>query len=355
MARAKWAAAASAAMLSLVAADASAETLSETKVADWVVSCSKNVYCVARTPGRSASGKTMSFKLERANNPNAKIFVTTAPGPKLALGMPVEVSVSGRSYRFFGEVKKVYDGNEMAFVEPFDANTIANLKAGDAAVVTVGFGGEIGEISYDVSLRGVTEALALIDVIQGRLFQVDAAVLTGAAEAARPKDASPTAPAPNDGGLVYEATSLPERVTALAQGLSCDLASALPAFGAQSHDLGGGARLYLVPCQMADLNVPYYGVLERGGAFSRVEFQHSSAETNQGAALITGAIWEPQIQMLSSVQYYSPNADCGGYALHNFYAPEGRFYLSEFRQKETCDGSPTPPEAYPTLWSGEGQ
>lgn len=122
----------------------------------------------------------MVFKLERGNKVDARIFVTTAPiGKTLTLRSHISVDIIGHDYEFFGSVQKVYDGNEAAFAESYTNKSIQKLREGRFATITVKFGDDIGTVACGVSLQGVSSVLAMMDVVQGRLDRVDAAVIRG--------------------------------------------------------------------------------------------------------------------------------------------------------------------------------
>ncbi len=372
---------------------ASARTLEPQTMRDWTVRCTDARYCIAETKGTSRQGDTMLFKLERSNKLDAKIFVTSAPeGKILSLKSHISVSVTGHDFRFFGQVKKVYDGNEAAFIEKPTNESIQKLKLGRFAEVTIDFDGA-DKVKYDVSLQGVTSVLAMMDVVQGRLDREDAAVVIGGeaktvpsfydmqAASAPPKpaageksevakdpesdivypDEDQNQDTPNeesglgDPDLIYDASKLPDAV--LMPGyrmLGCDLPSTVQAWGAQTINLEPGVFLYLVPCNNADVNVPYYAALEVAGSIDTLEFQVPASATGQPESLLTNPQWDKQTESLISTKYFSVNRDCGQYERHAFRGEESRFYLSEYRLKENCDGKVSSPETYPMEWNGEG-
>ncbi len=370
-----------------------ARTLEPQTMHDWTVRCTDARYCIAETKGTSPQGDTLLFKLERSNKPDAKIFVTSAPdGKNLSLKSHISVSVTGHDFRFFGQVKKIYDGNEAAFIEKSTNQSIQKLKQGRFAEVTIDFDG-VDKIKYDVSLQGVTSVLAMMDVVQGRLDREDAAVVVGGeaktvlshydmrtasappkpvadqdSEAAKDPESDIVYPdedqsqnTPNeesglgDPDLIYDTSKLPDAV--LMPGyrmLSCDLPSTVEAWGAQTINLEPGVFLYLVPCNNADVNVPYYAALEVAGSVDTLEFQVPASATGQPGSLLTNPQWDKQTESLISTKYFSVNRDCGQYERHAFSGEESRFYLSEYRLKENCDGKVSLPETYPMEWNGEG-
>lgn len=382
------------ASLGSVATSANAMVLERQTMRDWTVRCTDERYCIAETPGKSANGQEMLFKLERSNKPDATLYVTTAPkGIELSLNSHISVSVVGHNYRFYGDVKRVYDGNEAAFTEKPGNQSIQKLREGRFGEVTVKFGDGKGTVKYDVSLQGVSSVLAMMDVIQGRLDREDAAVVIGGESKSVPSHydySAGKAPAPSkdksnaitkdpeedieypdeeettqtespeesglgQADLVYDAKKLPDRV--LMPGyrmLECDLPNAVEAYGAQVINLEPGRFLYLVPCQLGDVNVAYYAALEDSGETDTVEFQVPASATGQPEALLMNATWDKSLNGLISETFFSPGRDCGKHEKHVFWPDEGRFYLSEYRLKENCDGVATPTGSYPIEWNGEG-
>lgn len=371
-----------------------ARTLEPQTMRDWSVRCSDTRYCVAQTSGVSAQGDKMLFKLERSINVDAGIFLTTAPEVrKLSLESHITISVAGGDFSVSGPVGKVYDGNEAAFKKPFADESINRLRLGRFAQVSVKFKPDEAPVIYDLSLQGVSSVLAMMDIVQGRLDREDAAVVVGgeaktlashydfSAGKAPPKpnvdeksaetrdpeenidypDEDQTENLPNEESgigttdLVYVESKLPSRV--LMPGyrmLNCDLPSTVEAWGAKVINLAPGQFLYLVPCFNADVNIPYYVAMEDAGEVDTLEFQVPASATGQPEALLTNATWDQQNESLISTKFFSPNRDCGQYEKHTFSHQDNRFYLSEYRLKQTCDGKVSPPETFPMEWNGEG-
>lgn len=385
--------------LMVLSLSAQAKTLDWQDMRDWSVTCRDNRYCIAIVVAKSSSGKSLTFKLERGNKENSKVFVTVNPkGDPLKVGMPVSISVVGHEHTFGGEISKVYEGNEASF--PFDPTdtSILKMRQGRFAEVVVDFGGSTGKIKYDASLQGVSSVLAMMDVVQGRLDRQDAAVISGgeasfvashydlAQGKAPPKpiadekseigkdpeediiypDDDETAKAPsNDGGeesglgsaqLVYKASELPDKV--LMPGyrmLKCNLPDIVEAFGAQVINIEPAVFLYLVPCKNADANVPYYVALETAGEVEILEFQEPASATGKRLSVLINAGWDKTTGKLTGYRYNASSYDCGRYETHNLDVAQNTTYLSEVREKETCDGNVVAPEAWPMTWNGEGQ
>lgn len=379
----------------LLATSLQARVLERQTMRDWNIRCTDERYCIAETQGVSEHGDQMVFKLERSIKPEARIYVTTAPkGRNLSLKSHISVSIVGHDFRFYGDVKQVYDGNEAAFVERSTNKSIQMLKSGRFAKVSVKFGDGGPDVSYDVSLQGVTSVLAMMDVVQGRMDREDAAVIVGgeaktlishydlsdgkappkpansadtdqvatasnstANAAAAPqaeREASPEESGLGETDLVYEQGKLPDGV--LMPGyrmLNCDLPSTIETFGAKVTNLEPGVFLYLVPCNHADVNVPYYAALDISGQIDTAEFQVPAGDGTPTSLLINPH-WEKDFEGLSAYQFFSSDQDCGRFEKHRFDWQSEKFFLSEYRQKDNCDGGTQTPQEYPLQWSGEG-
>lgn len=340
----------------------------------WYLKCRDNGYCVAEAKGVSDANEEMVFKLERAAEPNSVVFVTSAPEYTLELGMRVDIDVKGleNSFGVFGEVKRVYQGNEMTFSGPARRELVENLRAGDTAVITIAFGGPVGTKSYSVPLNGLTGALLGMDQAQDRFGREDAIVAWGGRDVGSLKNnESPTqttaptssqtqvASVPSGGGnrwadIVYEQGGIPEPVLQYGRGnMGCDLAYTLDAYGASVHGEGAFV-LHLIPCEPADANVSYYVAASypndpgRGHLFS---FQRPLEDNAPDTSKVFNPQWDSDRQTMTTQQYYGPNSDCGIFMVHEYVRDEGRFDLIEVREKANCNGVFETGEQYPLKWS----
>ena len=373
---------------------------------DWSVTCNANRYCIGLTTGKSKDGNRLSFKLERSKKDYARIYVTVNPkNQKLELGDHVDVDITGHDYHFFGDVKKVYKGNEMAFAEKATNKSITKLREGRFATITVKSKAGL-TVKYDVSLQGVSSVLAMMDVVQGRLDREDAAVVTGGEGASLPSHydlsagKAPPAPAADekdeqqkdpeedivypdedeqpaqntansnagsdnseeieDSGIgsafyIYNVKELPDEVQMPGyRMLGCDFPNVVQGYGARSVSVEPGVAFYFVPCQGGDVNVAHYVALEVSGSVHILDFQEGASETGDRVSLVSNPAWDAEKELLSVIEYHSPQSDCGKHEWHNMAWDERVLYLSEFRLKSTCDGKFTPPESWPVEWDGEG-
>ncbi len=354
---------------------------------DWWVTCDDERYCVAETSGSSNADPGMILKLERSNKESGRIFVTVKPGIKLEKGMRVDIAVLGQDYEAGGEISKIYKGNEMAFAGPARRELIEKLRAGTKGQVSVKFGGNVGTIVYDVSLKGVTTALLLMDQVQQRLDRQDAAVAWGgeptdslslprepsgdevvgpdghedqseeayAAAQVAPAQISDFSPEIGSGSRLYTVGELPEAVAMHGYRVfDCDMENTLQGYGAIALGAGSGNVVFMVPCQLGDSNIEHYVAMtgpKHGNFANFYEFETPPDFNQPNQGIIINPDYDPQSGTLTSVQYYNHANDCGVYSKHAYVADGDFFELLEYREKSNCDGQYTAPENYDLVWT----
>lgn len=380
----------------LVATPAAAE-LAKTGFGDWSVSCNSKNYCIAETDGTASNGEAFRLKIERSAKADGDVYVTFDPTTELAVGLPARIEIESLeedNYGYFGKVSKVYKGNEMTFGGDADRELMEKLRMGEDATVQIEFGGATGTLSYEVSLKGLTHALLAIDTEQGRIGRTDAIVAWGGL----PADAStgitaPTvasAPAPaaappaqdtasnavpvddlpppimpsqetnNSGidrgarGQVYAVAEIPDSIQMMGyRTLDCQLEETVPAFGAQYY-AEGDVETWVVPCQMADANVPYYMAIHipfNPSLDEWKEFETPPGFNQPNHALVNNLFFDPDSGQVTGTTYYSPNYDCGTFERHEMEAESGNYTLIEYLEKSNCDGITGPAEGWPLSWT----
>lgn len=387
---------------------ASAE-LPKTSFGDWSVSCNAKNYCVAETDGEASNGEAFRLKIERSAKADGQVYVTFDPTTALSEGLPARIEIESLeedNYGYFGKVTKVYKGNEMTFGGDADRDLMEKLRMGEDAAIQIEFGGSTGTLTYWVSLKGITHSLLKIDEEQGRVGRLDAIVAWGglpsdkdsgisanASAAARPatkrksqtasndaaasnaasardtaSSAAPAAPA-NDlpppvmpsqdlaagpRGLVYNVSEIPDSVQMMGyRTLDCQLEETVPAFGAQFY-AEGDVETWVVPCQMADANVPYYMAIHipfNPSLDEWKEFETPPGFNQPNHALVNNLFFDPATSQVTGTTYYSPNYDCGAFERHEMEAESGNYILIEYLEKGNCDGVGGPPEAWPLSWT----
>lgn len=359
---------------------------------DWWVTCDDERYCIAETSGASSVDNEMTLKLERSNKHNAHVFVTVKPGIPLKEGMRVDIAVLGQDYEAGGEISKIYSGNEMAFAGPARRELTEQLRAGSKGQVSIKFGGDVGTVVYNVSLKGVTTALLLMDQVQQRLDRSDAAVAWGGEPTNSPslprepagdeivgpdghEDQSEesyaaanaeTNPSPSvqisdfssnigSGSRLYSVDELPDAVSMHGYRVfDCDMENVLQGYGAIAVGAGNGNVLFMVPCQPGDVNVEHYIAMTgpAHGNFANIYDFETPPDFNQpNESIIINPEFDAENGILTSVRFDSHESDCGVYTKHAYVADGDFFELLEYREKEICDGVYTAPETYNLVWT----
>jgi len=388
-------------VLGLAVSPATAE-LTGTDFGDWKVSCNAENYCIAETDGEASNGEAFRLKIERSAKADGQVYVTFDPTTTLSEGLPARIEIESLdedNYGFFGKVSKVYKGNEMTFGGDADRDLMERLRMGTEASVQIEFGGTTGTVTYEVSLKGVTHALLKIDEEQDRIGRTDAIVAwgglpagagTGIAAAAAPAksapppaprsdtasdaassttaNAAPAAPAndlpppvmpsqdSNGGarGLVYTVNEIPDSIQMMGyRTLDCQLEETVPAFGAQFF-AEGDVETWVVPCQMADANVPYYMAIHipfNPSLDEWKEFETPPGFNQPNHALVNNLFFDPDSGQVTGTTYYSPNYDCGAFERHEMEAESGNYILIEYLEKADCDGITGPPEGWSLSWT----
>ncbi|MEP2705090.1 MAG: DUF1176 domain-containing protein [Roseibium sp.] len=374
----------------IIVGGASAE-LAKTGYGDWSVSCNAENYCIAETPGTGSNDEAFRLKIERGAKPDSKVYVTLRPTTPLTVGMRTRIEVEGLldNYGFFGLADKVYKGNEITFSGPANRDLLKNLRLGTYAIIQVQYGGPAETVTYWISLTGITHALLKIDEEQNRIGRLDALVARGGQPAddaidisasASPKSSN-TAPAQsaasapandvpppvmpsqdsnassgNRGpiGQVYAVSDIPETVQMMGyRTLDCQLDETVQAFGAQ-YFAEGDVEMWVVPCRMADANVPYYMATHIPFNPSLDEWHEFETPPNfnqPNHALINNLFYDPASGQVTGTTYYSPNYDCGTFEHHEMEAESGKFMLVGYYEKSDCDGITGPPEGWPLSWT----
>ncbi|GAB4528492.1 MAG: hypothetical protein Tsb0019_30440 [Roseibium sp.] len=374
-----------------------AAELARTSFGDWAVSCNGKDYCIAETDGDASNGEDFRLKIERSAKPSGEVYVTFDPSTDLSVGLAARIEIESLeedNYGYFGKVDKVYKGNEMTFGGDADRELIEKLRLGEEAAIQIEFGGATGTLTYHVSLSGLTHALLKMDEVQGRIGRLDAIVAWGGlpaeqetritaktppAPAAAPTPAAPEAPevaaAPvddlpppimpsqelNNSGLdrgaigqVYTVGELPDAIHMMGvRTLGCQLDETLPAFGAQYY-AEGDVETWVVPCQMADANVPYYMATHipfNPSLDEWKEFETPPGLNQPNHALVNNLFFDPDTRQVTGTTYHSPNYDCGTFERHEEEAESGAYTLVEYLEKSDCDGITGPPEGWPLSWT----
>lgn len=366
-----------------------ATELARTGYADWSIRCDDKNYCIAETEGTSSNDEAFRLKVERGAKPGSDVFVTLRPTTKLDVGMQARIEIESleeENYGYFGKATKIYTGNEMTFGGKADRDLIKKLRLGESARVQIDYGGSVGTLSFWVKLSGLTHTLLKMDEEQGRIGRLDAIVAWGGLPAdgsvAVAPPATKTTPAPKESetaaappppandlpppvmpsqdrssgprGLVYTVDELPETVQMMGyRTLNCKLAETLPAYGAQFF-AEGDVETWIVPCQVADANVPYFMAVHipfNPSLDEWKEFETPPDFNQPNHALVNNLFYDPDTGQVTGTTYYSSNLDCGAFERHEVMAESGDYELFEYLEKSDCDGIFGPPEGWPLSWT----
>ncbi|WP_298985408.1 DUF1176 domain-containing protein [uncultured Roseibium sp.] len=377
--------------------------LAKTGYGKWSVSCDENNYCIAVTSGEGSNGEAFRMKVERGAKPASQVYVTFDPTTELQVGLPARIEIESLeedNYGYFGKVDKVYKGNEMTFGGASDRDLIEKLRLGEDAAIQIEFGGSTGTLTYWVSMNGITHSLLKMDEAQGRVGRLDAIVAWGglpsdkatgiaaapsttsqpaaldnaaaatdtasaasnAASAAPAEDLPPpvmpsqdqTAGLSGPVGQVYNLNEVPDSVQMTGyRVLDCALEETVPAFGAQYY-AEGDVETWVVPCTMADANVPFYMMVHipfNPSLDELKEFETPPDFNQPNHALVNNLFFDPGTGQVTGTTYYSPNYDCGAFERHEIEAESGNYTLMEYQEKSNCDGVSGPPEGWPLSWT----
>ncbi len=338
---------------------------------DWSIRCDDKTYCIAETSGEASTGEAFRLKVERTAGKDSKVFVTLRPKTTLETGMRARIEIeSGQeeNYGYFGVADRIYTGNEMTFTGASDRELIDKLRLGRTARIQIEFGGKAGTITYEASLKGITRALLRMDEEQGRVGRLDAIVARGGqpsgsegASAAAPAADLPPPVMPSQDlasggarGLVYSLDEIPESVRMIgARTLDCQLQETVPGFGAR-YFAQGDVEVWVIPCQMADLNVPWYMVTHipfNPSLDELHEFETPPGFNQPNHSLVNNLSHDPATGQVTGTTYHSPNYDCGAFERHDHEAESGRYVLADYLEKSACDGVTGPPEGWPLSWT----
>jgi hypothetical protein len=206
-----------------------------------------------------------------------------------------------------------------------------------------------------MSLAGLRDALIALDGQQGRTGTTAALIALGSGNASRVRSVPvrpvvpKVTPPPHTGNS--PALSATEETEARRLAV-CDgrLDAAYPV---ESHDLGGGQVLVLLPCNAAAYNVSVVPLIARGTAgtrsFSIARFDQVPGETGAPGAqvLLVNPRWNPRTGQLSSFAKGRGLGDCG--TAEDYVWDGSMFRLIEARAMPMCRGA----WEWPRIWSAE--
>ncbi|TFI59287.1 DUF1176 domain-containing protein [Sphingomonas parva] len=267
---------------------------------DWAVGCDNLGTCKAAAlapEGEEFPAVLMS--ITRAAGPNGALSVAFLSSE--AIPLPLRVAVDGRPA---GEGGRTDD--DATRIEGEEAARIV-AAAASGKTLSVSDGGNAA--TSDISLAGLSAALRYIDDRQGRAGTTGALVARGNAPDTR---AAPTAPvltlaAPGGGAAAPSAQQLAE----FRKAGECDVDMASNGAAApETHALGGGKTLLLLPCSMGAYNVMALVYVGDTAGFRPAGFDAPTGMGEEGGvpSVVNGA-WENGL--LESYDKGRGLGDCG--------------------------------------------
>ena len=220
----------------------------------------------------------------------------------------------------------------------------ATRVEGDLArrVVTAASNGRALSVADDgnaatstISLAGLAAAMRHMDEQQGRAGTAGALVARGEATDTRPAPPAPVVTALTPAGAA--ATPSPRQLPEFRKAGSCDediAGNSAQPF--QTHALGGGKTLLILPCSAGAYNVTALVYVGDASGFRPAEFD-SPARMGEGSGIsnVVNGLWENGV--LTSYDKARGLGDCGVSAT---YAWDGtRLRLVEQEEMEKCRGN----------------
>ena len=293
---------------------------------DWYVGCDNNAICTMASLGGEAQVPfpAVTLAVTRGAGPGGGFALAfDVPGDDTQV-VPVAVTIDGRRLAL---PTLTGAAAERVIAQMANGRSLVVLEAGDRPRATL-------------SLKGAAAALRWIDERQGRVDTVTAAVATGA----RGADAVPPPPrAPVIGALTATGTAdKPTRVqfAAMRKRARCEDLPAGAASYPESHALGGGATLVMVPCSTGAYNLSSaLFVLEKGAwRPAQADAPTGFAPAGEGPSVpnVVNARW--QGGELTSYAKGRGLGDCG--VAQTFVWDGTRLRLSEQSEMGECRGNP---------------
>lgn len=303
---------------------------------DWAVGCDNAGTC-----------KAASLAPEEGDFPDVLMSITRAGGPggattiaflgNEAMTTPLRVAVDGRPVATGGRTDE--DGTRIGG----DAAWRIAAAAADGRELTVADGA--GNGASTISLKGLAAALRSMDANQGRAGTTGALVARGPAADTRAAPKVPVVTAPAPGGVA--ATPSPLQLARFRQAGGCDEdIAANTAQPFETHALGGGTTLLLLPCSAGPYNVRSLVYVSDGRGFRPAEFDSAPGTSGRGEVPdIVNGLWENGL--LTTFDKARGLGDCGVSASHAWDG--SRFRLIEQAAMEECRGNTD----YIRTWTAE--
>lgn len=295
---------------------------------DWAVGCDNTLTCTMASLGaEGAEFPTVTLALARKAGPDGSYTITIdATGEESAA--PAAMTIDGARFPV--------SGSKLVGVPA--ARIATALGQGRGLTVTGANGTTLGT----VSLAGAAAALRYVDAQQGRVGTRTATVATGNTPASAVPAASTlpviAALTPTGTGAAPTATQL----AAMRKQAGCETGDG-DMFRPESHALGGGKTLVLLPCSMGAYNVSAaLFVLADGTAkAAQIDVPTGFSDDSPIPSVVNGSF---ENGILSSYAKGRGLGDCG--VAQSFVWDGARVRLIEQSETGECRGNPN----YITTW-----
>lgn len=292
----------------------------------WAVGCDNVGTCkAAALAPEGGEFPAVLMSITRAGRPNGAI--TVAFQSSEAIPLPLRIAVDGTPV---GEGGRTDD--DATRIEGGLAHRIV-AAAANGRSLTVADGGNAA--SSTISLNGLAAALRYVDDQQGRAGTMGALVARGAASDTRAAPAVPVVTALTPGGSA--ATASPQEIARFRTAGNCDPdMAANSGQPVETHALGGGKTLLLLPCSAGPYNVTALVYVGDSSGFSPARFD-SPTGTGEGSGIanVVNGQWEKGV--LATYDKARGVGDCGVSA--SYVWDGSRFRLVEQAAMEECRGN----------------
>ena len=294
--------------------------------ADWAVGCDNIATCKAAALGPvDGEVPAVLMSINRAGGPDGAMTIAFLSSE--AIPLPLRIAVDGKPA---GEGGRSDD--DATRIEGELARRIVSAAANGRALTVAD---RDNAATSTISLAGLAAALRYIDDQQGRAGTTGALVARGAAADARAAPAAPVVTALAPAGSA--ATPLPQQLAQFRKAGSCDQDNAAnSAQPVETHALGGGKTLLLLPCSAGPYNVTSLVYVGDASGFRPAEFDlPGGMGEGSGIANVVNGQWENGV--LTEYNKARGVGDCGVSAS---YVWDGRrFRLVERAAMDECRGN----------------
>ncbi len=295
---------------------------------DWTVGCDNTLRCTLGSLLPEGGGET-----------TITLNITREPGPVTNAGGKISLALETRNDN---EATRRPPASFTVDGEPIALRDAAALASAIANAQSLKILDANGGTLATLSLKGAAAALRYIDAQQGRAGSTDAIVAKGPAPSRAPTPSLPIIAAIPPSGTAAKLTAA--QVATLRKRATCDLEGFTP----ETHALGGGKSLVILPCSTGAYNLIGALFIVDGAKITPAQldapsgFEATGADTGTSVKSIINGAFENGI--LTSYAKGRGLGDCG--SRQSFVWDATRFRLSKQADMGECRGN----IAYITTW-----